>query len=590
MPAGQAGSAYNGAMPDSSPAQRPARPASEDRRALYLRWRPTSFADVVGQEHVVRTLRNAVLTGAPAHAYLLAGPRGTGKTSVARILFRAVNCEDQRGGDPCDRCPPCLAALAGRSLDLVEIDAASNRGIDDVRELREKIAFAPADVRYRVYIVDEAHELTGPAWDAFLKTLEEPPPHAIFVLATTEAHRIPGTILSRCQRFDFRRIRPDAISARLLEIAQEEGLALEPAAADRLARLARGGLRDGISLLDQAAAFTAGRVDLAALREALGLSDLQAAQQLLAARSEGDAVALLGGLVELAEAGADLRLFAEDLVALLRGILFASAGASQSLRGEFSADELVWLEEQAPRWPSDALRELLLALTDNLARTRDTSQFRLQLELALLAGCHLGGGEAAGWSSRPSVASPEPSRAEPAASIALARRLPREAAEPESHAFPIVSAPPADEATAQASTPAEAALGRPADEPPLSRAANGAPTLTLDRARDSWSRVIEWVARRNSFVASYLRPAELHSLEAGWLVLGFGFRVHHERVSELRNRALVEQACLQVLGAPLRLRCEFFPPAAQEGEIDLDDPVLKFALERFGGRPEIVER
>ena len=181
---------------------------SEDRRALYLRWRPLSFADVVGQEHVVQTLRNAIAAGSPAHAYLFCGPRGTGKTSLARILFRAVNCLDTQQGDPCGRCVVCQTALEGRSLDLVEIDAASNRGIDDIRDLREKVAFAPSSVRYRVYIVDEAHELTAPAWDAFLKTLEEPPPHAIFVLATTEAHKVPSTIVSRCQRFDLRRIRP----------------------------------------------------------------------------------------------------------------------------------------------------------------------------------------------------------------------------------------------------------------------------------------------------------------------------------------------------------------------------------------------
>src|SRR5688500_107184 len=182
-----------------------------DRRALYLRWRPRVFADVVGQDHVIQTLRNAVTSGAPAHAYLLTGPRGTGKTSIARILHRAVNCESTANGDPCGHCGPCRAALDGRTLDLVVIDAASNRGIDDIRDLREKVAFSPSDGQYRVYIVDEAHELTAPAWDAFLKTLEEPPPHAIFVLATTEAHRIPATIVSRCQRFDLRRIRPDAI-------------------------------------------------------------------------------------------------------------------------------------------------------------------------------------------------------------------------------------------------------------------------------------------------------------------------------------------------------------------------------------------
>src|SRR5919109_773764 len=198
--------------------------AAEPPRALYLRWRPKRFEDVVGQEHVTRTLRNAVKLDRLAHAYLFTGPRGTGKTSVARILYRAANCPNAEDGDPCNRCPTCLAALDGRSLDLIEIDAASNRGIDDIRELRERVAYRPAEGRYRVYIIDEAHELTGAAWDAFLKTLEEPPAHVIFVLATTEAHKVPATIVSRCQRFDFRRIPFDATRDQLARVASAEGL------------------------------------------------------------------------------------------------------------------------------------------------------------------------------------------------------------------------------------------------------------------------------------------------------------------------------------------------------------------------------
>src|SRR3982074_2573459 len=184
----------------------PAQPVVEDRRALYLRQRPRRFKGVVGQEHVTGTLTNAVKLGRPSHAYLFTGPRGTGKTSVARILYRAVNCEHAEDGDPDNTCPICRAALEGRALDLVEIDAASTGGIADIRDLREKVGYRPNEGRYRVYIIDEAHEMSNAAWDALLKTLEEPPPHALFVLATTEAHKVPQTIVSRCQRFDFRRI------------------------------------------------------------------------------------------------------------------------------------------------------------------------------------------------------------------------------------------------------------------------------------------------------------------------------------------------------------------------------------------------
>src|SRR5919197_4085576 len=240
-------------------------------RALYLRWRPQRFEDVVGQDHVTRTLRNAVKAGRPGHAYLFTGPRGTGKTSVARILYRAANCPHAEDGDPCNRCPLCLAALDGRALDLIEIDAASNRGIDDIRELRERIAYRPAEGRSKVYIIDEAHELTQAAWDALLKTLEEPPAHVIFVLATTEAHKVPATIVSRCQRFDFRRIPFDATRDQLARVAGAEGMDIEPVVLDRLALVARGGLRDALSLLDQLGAFTGARIDMVVARAVLSL-------------------------------------------------------------------------------------------------------------------------------------------------------------------------------------------------------------------------------------------------------------------------------------------------------------------------------
>jgi len=253
---------------DATPAPR----AEEGpHRALYLRWRPKRFQDVVGQEHVTRTLRNASSSGRLGHAYLFTGPRGTGKTSVARILFRAANCDHLVDGDPCNICPTCLGGLDGSSLDLVEIDAASNRGIDDVRDLRDKVAYRPSAGRYRLYILDEAHEFTTAAWDAFLKTLEEPPAHAIFVLATTEAHKVPATIVSRCQRFDFRRIRFDAARQQLKQIAAAEGLEVDEAVLERIARASRGGLRDALSLLDQLTAFSRTRIDMEMARAVLGL-------------------------------------------------------------------------------------------------------------------------------------------------------------------------------------------------------------------------------------------------------------------------------------------------------------------------------
>ena len=571
---------------------------SEDRRALYLRWRPLSFADVVGQEHVVQTLRNAIAAGSPAHAYLFCGPRGTGKTSLARILFRAVNCLDSQQGDPCGRCLVCQTALEGRALDLVEIDAASNRGIDDIRELREKVAFAPSSVRYRVYIVDEAHELTAPAWDAFLKTLEEPPPHAIFVLATTEAHKVPSTIVSRCQRFDLRRIRPEAIKQRLLEIAVQEGLTLEPTAAERLARMARGGLRDAISLLDQAASFTAGQVDLEALRDVLGLVDTRLVQQLLEHLARGSAPAALALTVDVAESGADLRLFAEELTGQLRGLLFASVGGGPALSTEFSAEDRAWLEGEASTWDPQILRALLRALADGLARIRDGAQFQLHLELALLEAC-AGRGQTVGPVNPPRAldepdrTAPRPAEAAVAPPSPAVRRgaVAQPAAPPAQPPFVDEPLEPFDVPVWSADLDFEPEELGTAIAPLVPAEAVASSAEGLEALREAWPRVIEWVGHRSPFVASYLRPAELRDLRDGNLVLTFSFRLHHERVAEARNRGLVEQGCAQVFGQPLRVFCEYAQPipSASDTPLDLEDPLLKLALERFGGRAEWLD-
>src|SRR2546426_11262771 len=241
-----------------------ARPSSRyhqrvpERAALYRRYRPQTFSAIVGQEHVTRTLRNAIASGQVAHAYLLAGVRGTGKTSIARLIAKAVNCPNATNGEPCDRCESCAAIREGRYLDLIEIDAASNRGIDEMRDLRDKVRFAPGQGQYKVYVIEEAHQLTTEAFNALLKTLEEPPPHAIFVLATTESGKIPATIVSRTQRFDLRRIPHKGAVEQLRKICEQEGLTAEPAALEAIARHAQGSLRDAESILDMVAAFAKG--------------------------------------------------------------------------------------------------------------------------------------------------------------------------------------------------------------------------------------------------------------------------------------------------------------------------------------------
>ena len=413
-------------------------------RALYLTWRPRSFDDVVGQHHVVRTIRNAVRHGTIAHAYLFSGPRGTGKTSMARLLFKAVNCLNSQDGAPCERCAICTSANEGRALDLVEMDAASNRGIDDVRELRDKINYAPADARYRVYILDEAHQLTQAAWDALLKTLEEPPPHAILVLATTEAHKVPPTVLSRCQRFDFHRHTAADIRDRLARIAHDEGIDVEPVVLSWLARAARGGMRDAISLLDQLRSFSGDRIDADSARDVLGLAGLETVRPFLEAlRDElpGDALEALNGSLDH---GADLRVYLGDSLTYLRALMLLRYGAASTLRAELPDEELGWLEEQVTAWEAGRLRELVGGFGDALARFRDPAQLLIQVELVVLGG--------AGAPEAPGLPAPTRRTAEPPAAAAppvsftparAARQAPTSGPHPPSPPLPQAR-PPAD--------------------------------------------------------------------------------------------------------------------------------------------------
>lgn len=292
---------------------------------LYGKWRPRGFEEVVGQDHVVSTLRNALATDQVAHAYLFAGPRGTGKTTTARILAKAVNCRNLSDGEPCNACRACEAINRGAALDLIEMDAASNRGIDDVRELRDKIAFAPSDLDRKVYLLDEVHMLTTGAFNALLKTLEEPPPHAIFILATTELHEIPATITSRCQRFDFRRVAIEAMVARLRFIAEQEGYSVPEEGLLAIAGEARGALRDAITLLEQIASMYGPSPSTDNVLESLGLVRDERTEKLAGALAGRDLGAALEIAREVAGDGLDIARFTRETIETLRERLLAAA-------------------------------------------------------------------------------------------------------------------------------------------------------------------------------------------------------------------------------------------------------------------------
>src|SRR5260221_1221803 len=324
--------------------------------SLYRKWRSQTFSDLVGQEPVVRTLLNAVREGRLAHAYLFCGPRGTGKTSAARLLAKAVNCANPRDGEPCNECLSCREIMAGHSPDVIEIDAASNTGVDNIRELRQNANLAGSGGRYKVYVVDEVHMLSTAAFNALLKTLEEPPPHVIFVLATTEAHKVLPTIVSRCQRFDFRRFNVRTIVARLRQVAAGEGLELEPAAADLLARAAQGGIAAALSLLDQAIAYCGTHVDLERARTMLGLADPGAVRDLIVAIADDRPADALHQLNELIVTGADLRQLQQQLGEEWRALMLARAGADVAEVMDRTADEARELVALAGRF---SLNELM---------------------------------------------------------------------------------------------------------------------------------------------------------------------------------------------------------------------------------------
>ena len=288
------------------------------RISLYREWRPARFSEVVGQEAIVQTLRNAVRQGRVAHAYLFSGERGIGKTSAARILSRAVNCQQPNDGEPCNACPNCIAIGSNRTLDIVEIDGASNRGIDHIRQLREEVNFAPTDLLRKVYIIDEVHMLTHEAFNALLKTLEEPPPHAMFIFATTEPHKVPRTIISRCQAFEFRRIGPTDIARHLAHIAEVKNVSIDEGALELIAARANGGMRDALVMFEQAMSYGGRAITRDTILDMLGLADRAAHEAFLRSVDRGDQAAVMELIEQLLDQGKDIEIFLSDVTQLLR--------------------------------------------------------------------------------------------------------------------------------------------------------------------------------------------------------------------------------------------------------------------------------
>jgi DNA polymerase-3 subunit gamma/tau len=553
-------------------------------QALYRRWRPQTFEDVIGQEHVTQTLRNALATGRVAHAYLFAGPRGTGKTSVARILAKAVNClapQDQR---PCNECHICRAMSEGSHLDLIEIDAASNTGVDDVRDLREKINFAPNEARQKVYVIDEVHMLSNAAFNALLKTLEEPPAHALFVLATTEPHKIPETIQSRCQRFDFRRVSMQQIVAKLQRICQAEGVDVEPAALEAIARAATGSLRDAESLLDQLLAFADETITLEQVQRLLGTSSQHAVAQLVDHLIAGDAAAGLRLINQVVDEGTDPRQLTRQLLEYLRGLLLLQTGGEGLLN--VTAETLERMRQQAQGLSTERLAEVIRRFGAAEFDLKVAAQPQLPLELAFV---------------ETALAAGQPARAaqpEPAQTVVSEQRAPveRPAARPR-------EAAPAEPSPVEPAPKVEGEALPVTAEPPTSPEDRGAPVgaaVALSDVQANWEELLATIRPHSRMVEALLKDCRPVNVEGDVVTLGFFYPFHRQRIEEPKNRALVESMLGRILSTQVQVRCVMIDKETASAEVQkrrpkdrysqaVEDPVIQAAVEKFGARVAGVE-
>lgn len=514
-------------------------------QALYSKWRPITFDEVVGQEHVTYTLRNALTSGRIAHAYLFSGVRGTGKTTMARVLAKALNClaEDPRQR-PCNNCQYCNAVNEGRFLDLIEIDAASHTGVDDVRELRDRIAFSPNEGRYKIYIVDEVHRFSGAAFDALLKTIEEPPSHAIFILATTEIHKVPQTILSRCQRFDFRRIPLGQIIERLQALVESEGVHAELEALELIARQATGSLRDAISLLDQLIAEPGEALTADVARAVLGTVAGETVRDLTAALIAGDTATGLDLINQTLDYGADPRQFAGQMVEYLRLLMLVQTGGTALVEMTAGPDQLAVITQQAGQIPRAALLQSLRRFNRAALEPAGGWQPQLPIELAFV----------------------ESVEAMFAAPVESAPAPPRQPA----------SLTPIGE-TQEPSRPAKVATGpTPAPDTP-----------TIEEIAKRWKDVLRVLRDLDKPVEALLNSSKLYGVEGQTLILQMPSELLRDKIELEQNRVLIEQALQRVFSQPLKVRGRVGTATGGTQSMDdllAQDSLTAFAVNELGGK------
>ena len=561
---------------------------------FYRKWRPQRLDQVVGQEPVSQTLRNAVALGRVAHAYLFCGPRGTGKTSTARILAKAVNCLSPQEGEPDNACRICVSITEGRALDFIEIDAASNRGIDDIRSLREKVHFTPNEARYKVYIVDEAHMLTEQAFNALLKTLEEPPDHALFVLATTEVHKVPLTIVSRCQRFDFRRIPLEATVARLGELCKDEGIEAAPEALMLIARTSTGSLRDAENLLEQALVSYGSTLAEQQVRDLLGLAGDERALELV-----GHIVnrSVSGGLTVInavAGEGIDLRQYHRGVLDYLRGVLLLKSGSEAPLG--YSAETKAEMKALAERAPLGHIVRAMKAFA-KVDMRRDTPS-TLPLELALVEASLEDVADAAADPPKPAAGpAADPPRSAVGTPVDLPRQAAGAAADPPRSAVGTPVDPPRQAANTAVGTGSSVVAGASPSKPPLETSAtpkapsghvreqprpaessSAAPARLSEielpsepspRLEAQWGKILRTLDRRKGKrfdLGALLRSTAQREIADGTITLRYAHPSHQQRMQEELDDPqagkLLRDTLAEAMGDPYQVRASVVDGAA----------------------------
>jgi DNA polymerase-3 subunit gamma/tau len=509
-------------------------------QVFYRKWRPQLLSEVIGQEHVTQTLLNALASERISHAYLFCGPRGTGKTSTARGLAKAVNCLTNGRGEPCNTCDICQAITEGRALDVIEVDAASNRGIDEIRDLREKVNYAPNQARYKVYIIDEVHMLTKEASNALLKTLEEPPPHVIFILATTESHKLLPTILSRCQRFDFHRLSQADVVTKLSRICESEGINIAAEALRLIARAATGSMRDAENLLQQMTTYYGNEINLPQVQDILGISSDARSKELIRHIVNNDISAGVATINNVNSDGLDLRQFNRELVEYLRVLLLTKTGSNDSV--EMTKEDIKELKNLADR---ASLNQILKAVKLFGQLELDIDNYStLPLELALI-DCSLP--ETEEKEEKPQI---KPESGANKATPKVTKHAPEQATQPEETKIP--EPPPL--------------VSEPADtQKIITSAAESTKTSPLEvgneieQIRLNWSKIINDAPNGmgKTPAAALLRSAKPLSLEDDTIVISFKYSYHKEKMDNLDNQKTAEKIVSGFLGRSCRVQCVY---------------------------------